>query len=607
MRILRLLAAAVLAVGSVLVATPPAQAADAPIVSMTVKAVADRDGLVTVSQAMTYDFGSSGGHGPYVYWTTRQAMADDPSHWRQYDYQVKSVTSSTGAPVRMSKETTSDYVALKIGDPNKTVYGLQTYEITYTVNGIVNPSSFRNPPNTYDEINWNVIGTGWTVPIRDLTVTLTGPATVSDATCWTGSDYSVKCPSATFSDVTATYSVPNLNPGSGLTVVAGWPPNTFSGGGPILTERHEPPAFFNPAGSGVAAAVGVLGLAGLILAARRGRDQQYVGLTPGLSPVSGQEATVGRATKAPIAVQFTPPAGVAPGMLGTLIDEKAENRDVTATIVDLAVRGYLRFEDTSRDGGSDNNFKLERLRPGLDLLPYEDRIFRRLFAEGKTTTRDDLEKRYFGADMAKTRTELYDAVTQAGWFKGNPESVRTVWRVGGLALFVASCFSIAFLGSVGLGPLSLVGCGLGIGALVVSRFAPARTAEGHAVNVQAQGFRLYLETAEADQIKFEEGQDIFSKYLPYAVAFGCADRWAAVFRELAARGVPLPQPTWYVGPNFYYGGGFGGDSFTSMMDSLDSFSQAAATVQTSSSGGSSGFSGFSGGGGGVGGGGGGSW
>ena len=53
---------------------------------------------------------------------------------------------------------------------------------------------------------------------------------------------------------------------------------------------------------------------------------------------------------------------------------------------------------------------------------------------------------------------------------------------------------------------------------------------------QSLGFRRYLATAEANQLRFEEGEDIFSRYLPYAIVFGLADRWARVFSELAAQG-----------------------------------------------------------------------
>ena len=132
---------------------------------------------------------------------------------------------------------------------------------------------------------------------------------------------------------------------------------------------------------------------------------------------------------------------------------------------------------------------------------------------------------------------------------------------------------------------------------------PARTAAGTAVLTQAQGFRRYLETAEADQIRFEEGQDLFSRYLPYAIVFGVADRWAKVFDDLAKSGAAVSQPTWYVGHMPYW-------SYYALGASMNSFETTAnsSLVSTPASSGSSGFSaggGFSGGGGG--GGGGGSW
>ena len=94
----------------------------------------------------------------------------------------------------------------------------------------------------------------------------------------------------------------------------------------------------------------------------RGRDEQYAGLTPGLSPGLGQEHQVVRGGPAPtVAVQFTPPAGVQPGLVGTIIDEEAGLTDVTATIIDLAVRGHLRI---SRD--DDRSLPTRRLGPHPD-------------------------------------------------------------------------------------------------------------------------------------------------------------------------------------------------------------------------------------------------
>ena len=72
----------------------------------------------------------------------------------------------------------------------------------------------------------------------------------------------------------------------------------------------------------------------------------------------------------------------------------------------------------------------------------------------------------------------------------------------------------------------------GIVRLLGRRMA-AKTAEGSAVLAQSLGFKEYLMTAEAGQIEFEEASNVFSRYLPYAVVFGVADRWASTFAQVA--------------------------------------------------------------------------
>ena len=53
--------------------------------------------------------------------------------------------------------------------------------------------------------------------------------------------------------------------------------------------------------------------------------------------------------------------------------------------------------------------------------------------------------------------------------------------------------------------------------------------EGNDFIVQAKGFRDYIRTAEANQLRFEEGADIFSRYLPYAIVFHATEKWARAF------------------------------------------------------------------------------
>src|SRR5690606_34587332 len=102
-------------------------------------------------------------------------------------------------------------------------------------------------------------------------------------------------------------------------------------------------------GTGVLLPVGAAALMG-VLVHKRGRDEWYAGLTPGLTPGHGEQAEVRRGSRPAVVVQFTPPEGVQPGLVGTVQDESADVVDVSATIVDLAVRGFLRIEEIKSGG-----------------------------------------------------------------------------------------------------------------------------------------------------------------------------------------------------------------------------------------------------------------
>jgi hypothetical protein len=602
------LATLMLALGVVAVVSPKAYAASAPITRMVVQATVATDGTITVAEEFDMNF-STPGHGPYLYFTTRQGSGQ-ANQYRIYDYTFKSVTSSTGAPANFITETPQyGTTALRIGDASKTVSGSQTYTVSYTVKGIVNPNVASSG---MDELYWNVIGTGFTIPISNITVSVTGPAAVQKTTCYTGANFDQSCSSNGFSADSANYTQANLSTGQGLAIAAGWPVGTFVGAGPTFethtgstTSSSPLSSLSSPVGLGVAGVVVLGAIGGLIAASRRGRDEMYAGLTPGNVPVAGEPAPVEKVSSIPFAVQFTPPKDVLPGMIGTLFDEKAETRDVTATLVDLAARGYWRIEQPNPKG----DFQIVKLAPPQGLTGYEQLLYDALFGDGsQVVTSGELEGKSFGQSVQAIERELYTAVTAVGWFKGNPQTARGVRTTFGIVILFAAFFLGFSAGALVVAiPLAVVGAAVAIS----SRFAPVRSALGSAVTSQALGFKQYLETAEADQIKFEEGQDIFSRYLPYAIAYGCADRWAKIFAELAARGVPMTQPTWYIGPGYGYGYGaaWGAGGFDSIISTLDGFSSSAATAMTAATAGSSGGSGFSGGGfgGGGGGGGGGSW
>lgn len=569
------------------------------------------DGRAGVTLELDVDFGSDPNRGPVLWYLVKQPFeAEEPTD-RVYRMTDFFVTSSTGAETAVETSEEGSYLEVRIGDEDRDDFtGVHSYRITYQVEGWVS-STEHFPRLDQDELYLNVIGSAWQVPLSDVTVTVIGPADVTGAEC-VAVRGDAPCTGAVHRGTTAQFTQDSLGAGEPMTVRVTYPAGTFADAPPLLQDRWTAGRAFaaEPGPLALAAVLGLGGTAAVVRRARRrGRDEEFRGLTPGLAPVAGQQADVGPRTTAPVAVRFTPPDGLRPGQMGTLVDEVADPHDVTATLVDLAVRGYLRIEqvDAPDEDGSGGDWRLVLLG-GTDqagLLAFERLLLDELF-EGRDTVALSELRTTFAASMAKVQDALYDDVTTQGWFRSNPKHVRTAWGLasaGLIALGVVATVLLAIWTTWALAGVALLV--VGIVAAALTGMAPARTAAGTAVLVQAQGFRRYIETAEADQIRFEEGEDLFSRYLPFAIAFGLADRWARVFAELAAQGRAVPDPTWYVGPAYLHGGFWhDADAFTRDLTGFAAMADSAISAPTPGSSGSGGST-FSGGG--VGGGGGGTW
>lgn len=625
-RRLTVVALAVLVALGVLLLAPPVARAVAPaapgdltsgreITRYDARADVAADGSVRVEIELDFDFGDDPGHGPYLTYPTRVPYDDERD--RVFAYSDITVSSPTGAPADLHREDEGSAVVLRVGDEDvDDVSGVQTYRVAFTVRGWVNPA---NAQHSGDELYWDVIGGGWEVPLSDVRVAVTGPRPVEGAACFAGPEgATTPCTSAGSQGSSATFTQDVVPVGDRFTTVTGWPGGTFTGAEPVLRAKLDPLAPVRPLSPAGGVAAGVLGL-GAVLAVRRvrrtGRDRAYLGLTPGLRPVAGHDAATGpRDRRGAVTVQFTPPEGERPGEVGTLVDEKADPVDVTATVIDLAVRGWLRIEEVppAREGGKVEDWTLVRLRHDTDgLLPFEALLVGELF-QGRDAVRLSELRTTFAASMGTVQDLLYEHVTEAGWFRANPKAVRTAWGVTGALLLVVGVIGAVVLMAAGVQTvpgLALVPAAVGlVGVLVLalSGAAPARTADGTAVLAQTLGFRRYLATAEAEQLRFEEGEDLFSRYLPYAIVFGLADRWARVFADVAAQGRAVAQPDWYVGT--WTAGPYGwGAGFAGAMDRFETVATEAISAPTPGSSGGSGFSGGGYSGGGVGGGGGGGW
>ncbi|SDB96907.1 Predicted membrane protein [Raineyella antarctica] len=300
--------------------------------------------------------------------------------------------------------------------------------------------------------------------------------------------------------------------------------------------------------------VTALTIVAIIRSRREGLDEIYEGVTPGQLPRAGEEADTRRvpetAYSKDVAVQFTPPGGLRPGLVGTVYDGVAESRDVTATIVDLAVRGYVKItavepeEDAGEARGPSRkplgrkkaDWEVTAQDPPADdeLSVMEAHLLNGMFAYGPSVRISQLTSD-FGSVMREAVQALYTEAVHRGWYRRHPRTKRGLsgfglWGLAGgaaIVMLVAGGWAGAVAGVLTLGSAAAW--------QKLGRVLPGRTATGTAVRIQALAFEEYLRTAEADQIKFEEAADIFSRYLPYAIVFGVADHWAKVFGEIASQ------------------------------------------------------------------------
>ncbi len=596
------------------------------------------DGTLEVTETYDWDFGSRRGLGLTRVLDARFDYPPQPDQVRVYEYGNFAASSPSGAPAGVWTRDEGARVRVDVGAPDGSDdrrTGRQTYVLRYTVDGALN--AIRNDPDVpdQDELYWNATGHDWDIPIEHVTVTVTGPADVVDHACYAGRHGSTaECDTLDAAGGQVSAASGRLPAGSGVTIMAAFPAGTFGDISPILRDAPSSTSPFDRPDeryTATAAAADFIWsnaawVGPLLLAlpvaygvrrVRQGRDLQFADLPPGVLPPPGSTPRVARVTGKPaVAVRFTPPDRLRPGEVGALDDKRASTKHISATLVDLAVRGHLRIHEseTTTVFGRPKDWLLvatPQEATGGSLRDYEQTLLGALFGGRRQVWLSQLRNR-FHHTMRVARRQLGAGLTQ---LFSRPLSGGVSTRVFFPLVFGIIIFVSYFTSSTGAStPLSTVFLFLVLLALtgafvlaaaVTSRASRQRTPLGRALHEQSRGFERYLSTAEAEQLRFEEGADIFSRYLPYAIVYDVADRWTEIFAQLEAQGGPVHRPTWYVGTRAFHSG-----SFRDLGRAVSSFASTAGSTMSStpgssgSSGSRSGGGGFSGGGGGGGGGGG---
>lgn len=549
------------------------------------------DGTVQVSETIQANFGAVAKHGIF---------RDLPIAYRQKDGETVYATIDNievmqgDSAVKHQTSQNANNLRIKIGDPSTTISGTQTYTIDYQVTGAILEY------DSYDELYWNVTGNGWEVPINQVSATVRLPsAGVIQTACYQGyAGVTEGCGSQSKDQTSSIFTASrSLSPKEGLTIAIGF----IKGLVPILTgEKPIAPedVLLEPLTIWTFA---LTTLAGLFLIItywwQNGRDS-WTKPEANFDPTKPSAATP-LLFKETIVAEYEPPANLRPAELGTLVDERADTLDVSGTIIDLAVRGYLTISEIPKKwlfGSTDYNLQKTN-KPVSNLLTYEQKLLELLFDEGSEVKVSTLKNTFY-TDLPEVKTELYHEVTVKKLFRANPESIRVQYVVIGLTSAVVAA-AIVWVGIVSrLAILIGAGGGLVLSGLFLAAMArgmPARTAYGRCIYRKAKGYELFINTADKYKVRFEENQNLFSQVLPYAIIFGVTKKFAKAMEEMGT--VPT-RPGWYVGYHPF--------SPTVFAANVDTFSRSLSTaIASSPSSSGSGGGGFSGGG--FGGGGGGSW
>ncbi len=482
---------------------------------------------------------------------------------------VLSVADENGNKLKYDSSKSGAYRDLKIYIPSA-VDTTRIVNIDYSVrNGV----RFFD---SYDEFYWNVTGNDWPVPIAHASAFVTLPENAAGglrAQAFTGA-YGSKQSEATAEvkgadvlfettsplpmrgGVTIDIYIPQgvLKPPSALTKL-GW----FLSSNPIV---------FLP----------LLTLAVMFaLWYSVGRDPD-----PGVS----------------VAPQYEPPKGMCPAEAGTLLDDTIHPRDITSTIVDLAVRGYIKLEEKVDTfllfHHKDYLFHLLKPREqwGSDLTPHERVMLDNIFLSGTGVRLSDLKNRFYTV-IPIVREDIMSSLKSKGIYTLDPESANGYSIVAGVAIAIL-VVAVQVMGWMNL----FYSIPLVIGSVLVSaliwwlfaRQMTAKTVAGARIRIAVLGFQEFMNRVDADRIK-SMSPDTFEKFLPYAMALGVEHHWAQAFG-----GIVKDPPSWYASPNGYVG--FSPLFFSSSMHSMasDMHQVFVSAPRASSSG--SGFSGggFSGGG-----------
>jgi uncharacterized membrane protein YgcG len=514
------------------------------------------------------------------------------------------ITDPDGKGIPFERSWENGNVTLKIGDGDVTFTGPKTYVISYQVDNAVQQVENPNPttPNqansnsTIPELFWDITGEGWQIDIASTSAQVTTPfAAIVRVACYSGAVGSDdgKCSSQTINPQQATFTYPQMiSYGDNMTVALQLDPSGFLLF-PTATEKLLKHIQDN------------LGLLPLLLPGlgmafwwwKRGRDTVFTSWNVFNHDTNQTQTTAPLLSWRHIPMVYEPIKELTPGEAGALHDEKVDNQDIIAEIIDLARQKFLKIERLEKKSlfKTTVDYQFTQLKEASPLLPkHQTYLLTNLFKLDKTVKLSALKGTFY-THMEQTKKLIFQSLSAKGMFAQNPSTVRSLGvSVAIVATVVVGYWGIYLLTLGMWWALPIFAISLLI-AFLAGYHLPAKTAQGSNFAWQVRGLRQNIYYG-AWREKIKEKHLFFEEVLPFAVALGVVNQLSNDMKKLNVK-----EPTYVTGTSH-------GWSTPTFINAFSNQASSNLSYNPSSSDWSSG-SGFSGGssGGGGGGGGGGSW
>jgi uncharacterized membrane protein len=536
----------------------------------------NKDSTVNVLERIIYDFGAENKHGifrtiPFKYKT--------PAGNQEIDITDIAVKDEKNQDYQFTSSAEGSNLVIKIGNPVSTITGVHVYDITYKVSRAI--GYFKD----FDEIYWNAVGDKWDIPILKSQAVVYLPqaasTTAMQASCYIGSVGSNEtCPieentvGENLQDMDYAIYIPHrtLSPHEGFTVALGFPKNMVSE--PSSKQRIF--AFLKD--NSILVLPVIVFIAMFAIWFRRGRDPKGAGV---------------------IIPQYDSPDDLKPMEVSGIMSQRIENSAISAEIIYLATKGYLKITRTQEKlvfiKKTEYTFKKLKDWSGIP-DSFESILLAKIFESSNEVTLTELQDNFYKA-LGNIKDSAINSLVKKGYYKTDP--VKTIAMYGGIGALVGTLIailSLKYFGTAGItsGVLS---------AVIIILFGlvmPKKTPKGMSAYEYILGLKEYLQIAEKDRINFhnapEKSPELFEKMLPYAMVLGVEKAWAKEFKDIY-----MTPPSWYSDNT---GMAFNTIVFANSLNQFNSYAIGAFTSAPGSSSGSGG-GGFSGDG--AGGGGGGSW